>query len=106
MKISEVTGDRVDHKTKVDIIKQEEEAIKLEKAEEEAKRAEEEAKRAEEEAKRAEEEAKRVEEEAKRAEEEVLVDVIITLLSIIKALPLANQNRPSLAKSERAEKWS
>ena len=59
MKISEVTGDRIDHKTKVQLIKQHEEAIKKEKEEEEAKKAEE----------------KKKLEEIKKMEEEVLVDV-------------------------------
>jgi len=59
VKISEVTGDRVDHKTKVELIKLQEEAIK--KEQEEMKTAEE----------------LKKQEELKKMEEEILVDVSI-----------------------------
>ncbi len=66
MKISEVSGERVDHEAKLKVISQEEEAIKAEK---------EEAKKTEEEEKRITEEAKQKEEEERRLAEEVIVSV-------------------------------
>ena len=65
VKISEVTGDRVDNKTKLDVIKQEEEAIQAEKAAAKAQM------RAEKELKA----KKLVEEEAAKAAEEAMVKV-------------------------------
>lgn len=85
VKISEVTGDRVDHKTKVELIKQQEEAIKKEKEEEEAKKAE---------------ETKKLE-ELKKKEDELLVDKAVAFKEppdLLKAA--AEPIIPSIADSE------